>query len=180
MRLFRVCAVLCLGRGLAISWLLAQGVLPSVKNDYGTKLEAWALNGLEEPLKEKCHFVHHISQITWHWIEPELQVREAGDCLSDGMTLEVSNIIEHSTFNNPMHVRFLNKCSWKSCYRRQRQLTHENLHRCICCYFYPLNSRYHNVKADSQFKLIPLEGRERAESILCPIPAADAAQILKQ
>jgi hypothetical protein len=24
-----------------------------VKNDYGTEYEAWALNGLEEPLKKK-------------------------------------------------------------------------------------------------------------------------------
>jgi hypothetical protein len=30
---------------------LVQGVLPPVKNDYGTEYETWALNGLEEPLK---------------------------------------------------------------------------------------------------------------------------------
>jgi hypothetical protein len=42
--------ILC--SGLATGWSLAQGVLPSVKNDYGTE-EAWALNGLEEPLKKK-------------------------------------------------------------------------------------------------------------------------------
>jgi hypothetical protein len=31
MRLFCVCVILCLGRGLATGWLLAQGALPSVK-----------------------------------------------------------------------------------------------------------------------------------------------------
>jgi hypothetical protein len=36
-RLFCVCVVLCLGRGLATSVSLAQGALPSVKNDYGTE-----------------------------------------------------------------------------------------------------------------------------------------------
>jgi hypothetical protein len=29
--------ILCLGRGLATGWSLAQGVLPSVKNVYGTE-----------------------------------------------------------------------------------------------------------------------------------------------
>jgi hypothetical protein len=33
MRLFCVCVVLCLGRGLATDWSLVQGVLPTVKND---------------------------------------------------------------------------------------------------------------------------------------------------
>jgi hypothetical protein len=37
MRLFYVCVILCLGRGLATGWLLVQVVLPSVKNDYGTE-----------------------------------------------------------------------------------------------------------------------------------------------
>jgi hypothetical protein len=37
MRLFWVCVVLCLGRDLATSWSLVQGILPSVKNDYGTE-----------------------------------------------------------------------------------------------------------------------------------------------
>jgi hypothetical protein len=49
LRLFCVCVVLCLGRGLVTGWSLAQRVLPSVKNDYGTEKEARALNGLEEP-----------------------------------------------------------------------------------------------------------------------------------
>jgi hypothetical protein len=37
MCLFFVRVVLCLGRGLATRWSLVQGVLPSVKNDYGTE-----------------------------------------------------------------------------------------------------------------------------------------------
>jgi hypothetical protein len=37
MRLFCFCVVLCLGSGLTTSWSLAQGVLPPVKNDYGTE-----------------------------------------------------------------------------------------------------------------------------------------------
>jgi hypothetical protein len=48
MRLSCVRAVLCSGRALR-----RAGVLPSMKNDYGTEKEAWALNGLEESLKEK-------------------------------------------------------------------------------------------------------------------------------
>jgi hypothetical protein len=47
MRLFCVCVVLCLDRGLATNSSLVQGVLPSVKYDYGTEQEAWALIGLE-------------------------------------------------------------------------------------------------------------------------------------
>jgi hypothetical protein len=53
MRLFCVCAVLRVGSGIATGWSLVQGVLPSVKNDYGTEYEARVLNGLEEPLKKK-------------------------------------------------------------------------------------------------------------------------------
>jgi hypothetical protein len=52
-RLFCVSLVLCLDRGLKTGRSLAQGVLPSVKNDYGNEQEARALNGLEEPLKKK-------------------------------------------------------------------------------------------------------------------------------
>jgi hypothetical protein len=37
MRLLCVSVALCLGRGLATGWSLVQGVLPSVKNDYGTE-----------------------------------------------------------------------------------------------------------------------------------------------
>jgi hypothetical protein len=36
-RLFCVCVVLCLDSGLATGWSLFQGVLPSMKNDYGTE-----------------------------------------------------------------------------------------------------------------------------------------------
>jgi hypothetical protein len=50
MRLFCVYIVLYLGGGLTTSWSLTQGVLPPVKNDYGTEQEVRALNGLEEPL----------------------------------------------------------------------------------------------------------------------------------
>jgi hypothetical protein len=52
MHLFCVCVVLCLGSDLATGWSLVQGVLPSVKNDYETELEAWDMNGMEEPLKK--------------------------------------------------------------------------------------------------------------------------------
>jgi hypothetical protein len=34
---YSVCVVLCLGRGLVTSWSLVQGVLLSVKNDYGNE-----------------------------------------------------------------------------------------------------------------------------------------------
>jgi hypothetical protein len=54
MRLFCVCVVLCLGRGLAAGWSLVQRVLPSVKkNYYGTEIETWALNGPEETSRKK-------------------------------------------------------------------------------------------------------------------------------
>jgi hypothetical protein len=53
MDVWRVYAfILCLGRGLATGLSLVQGVVPTVKNDYGTEYEAWALNGLEEQLKK--------------------------------------------------------------------------------------------------------------------------------
>jgi hypothetical protein len=53
MLLFCVCDVLCLGRGLATSWSLVQGILPSVEEtNYGTEWKDWALNDLEEPLKK--------------------------------------------------------------------------------------------------------------------------------
>jgi predicted PurR-regulated permease PerM len=52
MCLFCVCVVPLVGSGLATGWSLVQEVLPSVKNDYGTEYEAWALNALEEPLKK--------------------------------------------------------------------------------------------------------------------------------
>jgi hypothetical protein len=45
MRLFCVCVVLCLGRGLATSWSLAQGVLSSVKWSWNWKAEARAQGG---------------------------------------------------------------------------------------------------------------------------------------
>jgi hypothetical protein len=36
-RLLCVCVVLCFGSGIATGWSLVQGVLQSVKNDYGTE-----------------------------------------------------------------------------------------------------------------------------------------------
>jgi hypothetical protein len=45
MCLFCVCVVLCLGRGLATSWSLLQGVLPSVKWSWNWKAEAGAQGG---------------------------------------------------------------------------------------------------------------------------------------
>jgi hypothetical protein len=46
MCLFCVCVVLCLGRGLATSWSLVQGVLPSVKWSWNwKKSEARAQGG---------------------------------------------------------------------------------------------------------------------------------------
>jgi hypothetical protein len=36
-RLLCVCVVLCIGSGLVTGRSLVQGVLPSVKNDYGTE-----------------------------------------------------------------------------------------------------------------------------------------------
>jgi hypothetical protein len=49
---FILCVVLFIGSGLATGLSLLRGVRPSVKNDYGTEKEAWALNGLREPLKK--------------------------------------------------------------------------------------------------------------------------------
>jgi hypothetical protein len=37
---YSVCVVLCIGSGLPTGLSLVQGVLPSVKNDYGTEEEA--------------------------------------------------------------------------------------------------------------------------------------------
>jgi hypothetical protein len=45
-----VCVVLCLDSGIATGWSLVQGVLLSVKNDYGTEEEARAQQGAVETL----------------------------------------------------------------------------------------------------------------------------------
>jgi hypothetical protein len=52
MCLFCVCVVLCLGRGLATSWSLAQGVLPSVKWSWNWKQWAGPEGGVEPVEKE--------------------------------------------------------------------------------------------------------------------------------
>jgi hypothetical protein len=54
MRLFCVCVVLCLDRGLATSWSLVQGVLLSVKWSSNWKSEARA-QGAVEPAKKNRH-----------------------------------------------------------------------------------------------------------------------------
>jgi hypothetical protein len=52
MCLFCVCVVLCLGRGLATSWSLVQGVLPSVKWSWSWKAEARAQGSCRASEKE--------------------------------------------------------------------------------------------------------------------------------
>jgi hypothetical protein len=64
MRLFCVYVVLRLRRGLATSWSLVQGVLPSAKSDYDTESEARVLNGLEEPLRTEQN---RRRSIITHW-----------------------------------------------------------------------------------------------------------------
>jgi hypothetical protein len=51
------CVVLCLGRGLATSWSLVQGVLPSVKWSWNWKAEVRAQRGCRVGEK-KLHNVH--------------------------------------------------------------------------------------------------------------------------
>jgi hypothetical protein len=55
MCLFCVCVVLCLGRGLATSWSLVQGVLPSVKWSWNWKPEARAQGGCRASEKKNTH-----------------------------------------------------------------------------------------------------------------------------
>jgi hypothetical protein len=57
MRLFSVCAVLCLGRGLLTGCSLVQGVLPSVKRDYETEEEAKAQPRAVGPMMTDCTYV---------------------------------------------------------------------------------------------------------------------------
>jgi hypothetical protein len=54
MCLFCVCVVLCLGRGLATSWSLVQGVLPSVKMIMKSKKRPGP-KGAVEPVKKKSY-----------------------------------------------------------------------------------------------------------------------------
>jgi hypothetical protein len=49
-RLLCVSSVLCVGGGFATGWSLVQGVLPSVKNDYGTEEAARAQQRAVEAL----------------------------------------------------------------------------------------------------------------------------------
>jgi hypothetical protein len=53
MCLFCVCVVLYLGRGLATSWSLVQGILPSVKMIMKLKKKPEPM-GAVEPAKKKC------------------------------------------------------------------------------------------------------------------------------
>jgi hypothetical protein len=52
MCLFCVCVVLCLGRGLATSWPLAQGVLPFVKWSWNWKIRGQGPRGCRASEKE--------------------------------------------------------------------------------------------------------------------------------
>jgi hypothetical protein len=51
--LFCACVVLCLGRGLATSWSLVQGVLPSVKWSWNWKIRGQSPTGAVESAKRK-------------------------------------------------------------------------------------------------------------------------------
>jgi hypothetical protein len=53
------CVVLCLGRGLATSWSLVQGVLPSVKWSWKWKAEARAQGGCRASEKKKHQHYRH-------------------------------------------------------------------------------------------------------------------------
>jgi hypothetical protein len=57
----------CAASGLATDRSPVQGVLPSVKNHYGTEKEAWALNGLEEPLEKKVCNDGTLVQLLCFW-----------------------------------------------------------------------------------------------------------------
>jgi hypothetical protein len=90
MRLFCVYVVLCLDSGLATGYSLVQGVLPSVKNYYGTESEAWALNGLEEPLKKMqvMEMSLFIAQVVRCWpVTDELALEQ--------VTLRASSVFPH-------------------------------------------------------------------------------------
>jgi hypothetical protein len=102
MDLFCVCVVLCLGRGLVTGWSLAQGVLPSVKNDYGTKEEARALNGLEEPPKKSytdmgCPWTLHSSCLPPH-------LRMETDSVSKTLYSLVSRIQDNGQSNSECYT----------------------------------------------------------------------------
>jgi hypothetical protein len=62
MRLFGVCAVLCLGTALRRADHSSKESYRLCKNDYGAEYEAWARNELEAPLKKKepSNMVHAI------------------------------------------------------------------------------------------------------------------------
>jgi hypothetical protein len=87
--LFCACVVLCLGRGLATSWSLVQGILPSEKWSWNWKVEARALESCRAseksesnvqfslPLIKQCHedawevvvLLHHF------WLRYKMEVR---------------------------------------------------------------------------------------------------------
>jgi hypothetical protein len=60
-----VCVVLCLGSGLATGWSSVQGVLPAVKNGYGTEEEARAQQRAGRATHKWCHIKHFHDT---HWL----------------------------------------------------------------------------------------------------------------
>jgi hypothetical protein len=75
-----VCAIiLYLDNGLAMGWSLVRGILPSVKNDYGTEQETRALNGLEEPWK-----IFLTNSIRNEWVYARSRDSSVGIVMEDG------------------------------------------------------------------------------------------------
>jgi hypothetical protein len=62
MCLFCVCDVLCLGRGLATSWSLVQGVLPYVKWSWNKKSEVRVQGGCRGS-KKKSNWINKETNI---------------------------------------------------------------------------------------------------------------------
>jgi hypothetical protein len=67
MCLFCVCVVLCLGRGLATSWSLVQGVLPTV-NDHETEKSEARVHGGCRASEKKIH----CTLIIWYYQDMSL------------------------------------------------------------------------------------------------------------
>jgi hypothetical protein len=121
MRLFCVCVILCSGSGLATSWSLDQGVLPSVKRSWNWEISPVLQSGSERREQKRIHRIAN----ELHPSTANRQVRRTppppffcGRC-SPWWTLASFTIALHWTRSDDFRLQFLKstvfKCSSVEC-----------------------------------------------------------------
>jgi hypothetical protein len=103
MNVWCVCVVLCLSIGLATGWSPVQGVLPSVKNDYGTEKESKALNGLEEPFKRN-HWYRELNVFLFLINKTYVMSNSLRDCFKEVWKVQFARKFSYIFIENLMRV----------------------------------------------------------------------------